>query len=96
MQGGMRTQLRYDSYTKMHEVWDKLDKALDQLKLVQKGHQVETEEAWNIVLFWNGPELKRLEFDWINGVLTNEEFFQYALMYINRFADSHSLKRPEV
>lgn len=75
---------------------EKLENALDQLNIKQRGQRVETEEAWNIVGFWHGAPWKRIESDWINGVISDVDFFDHALMLINQFADKHNLKRPEV
>lgn len=79
-----------------HHTMEKLEKALNSLNIKQGGHRVESEEAWAIVGFWNGVPWKRVECDWINGTISDEEFFAQAQMLINRFADQHQLKRPEV
>jgi hypothetical protein len=78
------------------QTMEKLEKALDQLNIKQKGHRVDSSEAWAIVGFWHGVPWKRIENDWINGVISDEDFFDQALMLIHQFADKHNLRRPEV
>lgn len=78
------------------ETDQKLDKALSQLKLVQGGTQVDPGEARAIVRFWHGEPWRQIESAWMNGVISDDDFFQQAMVLINQFADRHNLRRPEV
>lgn len=75
---------------------DKLEKALDQLDLKYQGHRVDSHEAWAIVGFWNGDTWKQMEREWIEGMISDKEFYERAMVMVNHFADRHQLRRPEV